>query len=102
MATMYVAWHKWNRVPVNGTTMQTEGQFIASQAVDITASAPTDPAPVDAEYAEVWADVPFYFVPGTGSVTATKDKACKPFPANVPVQVTPIRAGGTKIAGIAI
>ncbi|WP_428491677.1 hypothetical protein [Rhodopila sp.] len=97
--TMYVAWHKWNRVFIAGVDMQTEGPFIASETIDITTGGSTNPAPAGAEYAAVWADAPFEFAIGL-SPTAAKGNASKAYPGNDPVQVPVI--GGNKIAGIII
>ena len=100
MSTMYIAWHKWDHNPVNGTTMQVEGPFISSEAVDISGSGDgSGVAPEGAEFATVWADVPFYFKRGTG---AAADSTSKPYPANVPVQVVYVKPGVTVISGVAI
>ena len=99
MATMYIAWHQYNRTFVAGAAMQTEGPFIASETIDISAGGVSGVAPGGAEYATVWADVPFEFALGA-SPTAVKGSTSDPYPANEPVQ-TP-QVAGMKIAGIAI
>jgi hypothetical protein len=102
MATMYVAWYTYATKVVGGTTMQTEGPFIESApAVDISAGGVSANAPVGAEYADVWSDVPFYYLPGINP-SAAKDKTSKPYPANAVVQIPAVHGTETKIAGIAI
>ena len=96
MPTMYVSWHKFHRRPVDGMVMQIEGPFISSEDVDITTAHATSAAPDGAEYATVWADVPFYFKKGTG---AAADNTSKPYPANAPVQVVYVDPGVTVISG---
>src|SRR3954451_23845594 len=100
MATMYVASHKWYRQHVNIYLTQFEGPFISSEEVDISGSGNDSAvAPNGAEYATVWADVPYYFKKETG---ATPDSASKPYPANIPVQVVNVTPGETVISGVAI
>lgn len=99
MSTMYVAWHKWHRHPVNGMTMQVEGPFISSEEVDISTVHVSTAAPEGAEYATVWADVPFYFKNGTGAAAGSTSK---PYPANAPVQVVYVNPGVTVISGVAL
>src|SRR3954468_10058645 len=85
MSTMYVAWHKWYRHGVNISLTQVEGTFISSEEVDISGSGNDSAvAPKGAEYATVWADVPYYFKKETG---AAADSTSKPYPAYIPVQV---------------
>ena len=100
MATMYVAWHRYATKTVGSTVMQTEGPFIASSGpIDISAGGATLNAPAGAEYADVWADVPFYYLAGP---VAAKDITSKPYPANSVVQVPNIQQLSTIISGIAI
>src|ERR1700753_2121730 len=99
MATMYVAWHKYPTKVVGGTTMQTEGSFIASETIDISAGGTTNQAPAGAQYATVWADVPFEFAAGIWP-SPVKGATSDPSPANDPVQVPDIQPFGTQIAGI--
>src|SRR3954452_20159683 len=100
MSTMYVSWHKWYRRGVNVALLQVEGPFISSESVDISGSGDdSDIAPDDADYATVWADVPFYFKNGTGAAT---DSTSKPYPAYIPVQIVNVTPGETVISGVAL
>lgn len=101
MATMYVAWHRYPTKAVGETTVATEGVFIASETIDISAGGVTGQAPNGAEYATVWADVPFEFSAGP-SPSAVKGSTSMPYPAVDPAQSPNVIPGSTRIAGIAI
>lgn len=101
MATMYINWRRYPTKVVGMTTMQVEGAFISSETIDISAGGISSNAPPGAEYASVWADVPFEFAPGLAPV-AVKGSTSEIYPASFPVQVSDVQALATKIAGIAI
>ena len=103
MATLYIAYHKYPLKTIGSTTMQMEGSFIASEKVDLAAGGVSKNAPDGAQYATLWADVPFWYQIGSGlTAAAPAGSTSQPVPAGAMVQTEDVVGLGTFIAASAI
>lgn len=98
MGSMYVTWFKHNG-ETRSDHIAIEGAPISGEKKTTDAVTPvsTAVAPEGAQYARVWADEAMYIAHGaspTASATTTN------IPPNLPIYLTDITPGTTKISGL--
>jgi hypothetical protein len=101
--TMYVAYHKSNQKTVGSTALPIDGDFIASEPpIDITTGGSSKETPQGADYADVWADGPFWVKKGSATTSPSVDSTAKPVPANTIIQIQNLQDFGSQIQGYAL